>query len=99
MWFQNNQLLLNLDKTKMIKFTPSTATNYSLNTLVLNKMLEVVEMIEFLGLQLDNHLICKGHIDLLLHKLSTAGFLMRKLSYILSINNLKSVIMRTIIHW
>jgi hypothetical protein len=33
----------------------------------------------------------KAHIDQLLHKLSTVGFLMQKLSYVLSINNIKSV--------
>jgi hypothetical protein len=54
-------------------------------------MVEVAKTIKFLGLQLDNHLTCKGYIDLLLHKLNTAGDLMRKLSYILSIKNLKSV--------
>jgi hypothetical protein len=74
MWFQNNQLALNLDKTKMIKFTPSPAVNYSLDTLFLNKMLEVVETITFLGFQLDNHLICKGQIDLLLHKVKRCWF-------------------------
>jgi hypothetical protein len=75
----------------MVKFTPTTATNYPLHKLYFNKMLKTVEMIKFLGLQLDNHLTYKGHIYLLLHKLSTVGFLMRKLSCILSIDNLKSV--------
>jgi hypothetical protein len=90
-WFQCNQFALNLDKTKMIKFIPTSATSHPLHTLFFNEMVEVVETIKFLGLQLNNHLTCKGHIDLLLHKLNTAGFLMRKLSYILSIKNLKSV--------
>jgi hypothetical protein len=45
-------------------------------------MLKVVDMITFLGMQLDNPLSCKGHINLLLHELSTVGFLMRKLSCI-----------------
>jgi hypothetical protein len=91
-WFQSNQFALNLDKTKMIKFIPTSATSHPLQTLFFNEMVEVVEMIKFLGLQLDNHLTCKGHIDLLLHKLNTAGFIMRKLSYILSIKNLKSIL-------
>jgi hypothetical protein len=30
-----------------------------------------LDSITFLGIQLDNHLTCKGHINLLLHKLST----------------------------
>jgi hypothetical protein len=32
-WFQNNQLMINLDKTKMIKFTPTAAMSYPLHTL------------------------------------------------------------------
>jgi hypothetical protein len=75
----------------MVKFTPTTATNYPLHTLFFNKMSKAVETIKFLGLKLGNRLTCKGHIDLLLCKLSTVGFLMRKLSYILSMDNLKFV--------
>jgi hypothetical protein len=31
MWLQNNQFMLNLDKTKMITFTPTAATCYPLH--------------------------------------------------------------------
>jgi hypothetical protein len=54
-------------------------------------VLKTAESTTFLGLQLDNHLTCKAHANQLLYKLSTVGFLMRKLSYVLIINNLKSV--------
>jgi hypothetical protein len=90
-WFQANLLALNLDKRKMIKFTPTIVTDYLLKILLLNTMLMTAESTTFLGLQLDNHLTCKAHVNQLLHKLSTVGFQMRKLSYVLSINNLKSV--------
>jgi hypothetical protein len=73
-WFQNNQLKINLDKTNMIKFTPTAAMSYPLYTLFFNKKLNEVESIKFLGLQLDNHLTCKEHIDFLLHKLSSVCF-------------------------
>jgi hypothetical protein len=89
-WFQN-QFVLNLDKTKMLEFTPTAATCYPLNLMLHNKSLKEVEMMKFLGLQLDNHLTCKGHRDSLLHNLSTVCFLMRKLYYILNINCLKTV--------
>jgi hypothetical protein len=59
--------------------------------MVNNKSFSEAETIKFLGLQLDNHLTCKGHIDLLLHKLSTVSFLMGKLYYMLNINDLKTV--------
>jgi hypothetical protein len=75
----------------MIKSIPTSAASYPLHTLYFNKILIVVDTVTFLELQLDNHLTCKGHINLLLHNLGTVGFLMRKLSCILSINNLKSV--------
>jgi hypothetical protein len=89
-WFQANLLALNLDKTQMIKFTPTILIDYSLKTLLLNSILKTAES-TFLGLQMDNHLTCKAHVNQLLHKLSMVGFQMRKLSYVLSINNLKSV--------
>jgi hypothetical protein len=65
----------------MIKFRPTSAASHPLHNRFFNKMAEVLETIKFLGLQLDNHLTCKGHLDLLLQKLNTVGFLMRKLSY------------------
>jgi hypothetical protein len=77
-WFQNNQFVLNLDKTKIIKFTSTAATCYPLNLMHHNKSLKELEMMKFLSLQLDNHLTYKGHIDFLLHKLSTVCFIMRK---------------------
>jgi hypothetical protein len=46
MWFQNNQLVLNLDKTKMIKFTPTAATSYPLDIVLFNKTLKEVERIK-----------------------------------------------------
>jgi hypothetical protein len=91
-WFQNNQFALNTDKTNTINFTPTTATCYPLNLRVDDKSFLEAETIKFLGLQLDNHLTYKGHTeDLLLHKLSTVCFLMRKLYYILNINDLKTI--------
>jgi hypothetical protein len=54
MWFQSNPFSLNLDKTKMTKFIPTSLTSYPLYTFFLNKMVEVVETIKCLYLQLDN---------------------------------------------
>jgi hypothetical protein len=83
-WFQANFLALNLDKTKMIKFTSAILTDYPLKILLLN-CVKTAESTTFLGLQLDNHLTCKAHINQLLHKMSMVGFQMQKLSYVLSI--------------
>jgi hypothetical protein len=63
-WFQDNQFALNIDKTNIIKFTPTTATCYPLNLMVDDKSFSEAETVKFLGLQLDNHLTCKEHTDL-----------------------------------
>jgi hypothetical protein len=78
-WFQANSLTLNFDKTKMLKFTPTITTNYQLSISFLDIILKTAESITFLGLQMDNHLTHKMHINYLLHNMSTLGFLMRKL--------------------
>jgi hypothetical protein len=105
-WFQNNQLMVNLGKTKLIKFSPTAVTSYSLKSSMAKKVSEIGRL-KFLGLQLDNHLTYKEHIDYLCHKLSTICFQMRKLTNLLNANSLKtvyyvyyhSVIKYGIIHW
>jgi hypothetical protein len=74
-WFQANLLALNLDKTRMIKFTPTILIDFPLETLLLNSILKTAES-TFLGLQLENHLTCKAHVNQLLHKLSMVEFQM-----------------------
>jgi hypothetical protein len=90
-WFQNNQLMINLNKTQIVKFTPIQTTSYSLHTLYFNDRLNEAELIKFLGLQLDNHLTCREHIESLTHKLSSVCFQIRKLSNILNLENLKVI--------
>jgi hypothetical protein len=90
-WFQKNQLVLNSDKTKIIKFTSTASVHWPLNLVLHSKSPQEVDMVKFPGLQLDNRLMYKAHIDSLLHKLTTVCFLMRKLYYILNINGLKIV--------
>jgi hypothetical protein len=90
-WFHNNQLKINMDKTKIIKFTPTTATSYSLHVQHFSEMPDEAERIKFLGLHLDSHLSCKEHSEHLTHKFSSVCFLMSKLSNIVNINNLKDV--------
>jgi hypothetical protein len=51
-WFQNNQLMINLEKTKLIKFSPTAVTSYSLNSSMAKKLSEIGRL-KFLGLQLD----------------------------------------------
>jgi hypothetical protein len=56
-WFQNNQLVLNLNKTHMAKFTSPKALVYPLHSAYNNQALNVIENIKFLGMHLDCHLL------------------------------------------
>jgi hypothetical protein len=61
-WFQNNQLVLNLNKTHMVKFTSPKTPIYPLHTAYNNQALNVIENVKFLGMHLD-YLTWKQHSD------------------------------------
>jgi len=47
------------------------------------------QMTKFLGMQLDNPFTWRTHIDLLLYKMITAYFVVRRLFHVLNINALE----------
>ncbi|GFG38975.1 hypothetical protein Cfor_07998 [Coptotermes formosanus] len=55
-WFQNNQLVLNLNKTHLVKFISFKSPSYPLYVSYNKHALTVIENIRFLGLYLDCHL-------------------------------------------
>ena len=93
-WFKANQLVLNLMKTNIIKCSPLHFLQSQLITEHNNTTVSEVHDTEFLGVQIDNQLNWKCHIDQILPELSTAGFVMRQLFYIL---NLKTLRMATLL--
>ena len=56
-----------------------------------DQTLSVTDTIQFLGLHLDNHLSWKSHTSVLVRKLSSVCYVMRKLSNILNIVTLRIV--------
>ena len=53
-----------------------------------NTSISEVPDTKFLGVQIDNHLDWKCHIDRILPKLSTTGFVIRQLFYVLTLKTL-----------
>ena len=90
-WFQTNQLLLNMNKTYIVKFTASEAPFFPLNIIHVDQTLAVTEIIKFLSLHLNSHLSGEFHVNVLLKKLSSGCFMMGKLCYILHIDALRIV--------
>lgn len=91
MWFQNNQLILNLEKTHVIKFTTPNALDYSLHLAYNGQDLNFDDDVKFLGVCLDGHLTWKQYSDNLINKLSTVTSMLRKLQPIVSRQVLRMV--------
>ena len=78
-WFRNNNLVLNLSKTHLIKFVTPKSPEYTLPVTYNNFRLKDVDTVNFLGMYLDCQLNWKKQSDKLLKKLNTACFMLRKL--------------------
>jgi hypothetical protein len=76
-WIKANKLTLNFDKTNFIKFCTTSKNCVNLNIGYVDKTIEEVETTKFLGLQIDNNLKWKTHIQCIIPKLSSACFAMK----------------------
>ena len=88
-WFKANQLVLNLMKINIIKFSPLHVLHSQLITEHNNTTISEVLETEFLGVQIDNHFNWRCHIDHILPKHSTAGFVIRQLFYVPNLETLQ----------
>lgn len=77
-WAKNNDLKLNINKTKAVMFHPCNKP-YELPPLILNDIqIEVVKSFKTLGVYFSENMTWDSHVDYLLKKLSsTIGFLRR----------------------
>jgi hypothetical protein len=71
-WLQNNQLVLDLEKTHVIKYTTPKALDYPLHIECNDQDLNIDDNVTFLGMYLDCHLKWKQHSDNPMKKLNTA---------------------------
>jgi hypothetical protein len=90
-WFSTNRLVLNLEKTNILKFATNNRTYYALTIGHKNKFIEEEVCLKFLGIQTDNHLNWKNHIDQIIPKLSAACYMVRQMYYICNNDTLRSI--------
>ena len=74
-WFCINQLVLNITKISVIKFTPKTTAHVPLAIYYKDNVIDEVKSTKFLGIHIDNHTNWKNHIEQILPKLGAACFL------------------------
>lgn len=87
-WLENNNLLINIDKTKLMHFKQKT--NHKLDTKVeyLGKEVELTTTTKFLGVHIDNNLKWQTHIEFLCKKISQSSYSLYLLSKKVSLPSL-----------
>ncbi|CAK1578767.1 unnamed protein product [Parnassius mnemosyne] len=78
-WFNANNLLLNGNKTKCIKFTIPNVKHSKTNVLLNGEELSLVDTTVFLGITIDAKLQWGPHISKLASRLSSAAYAVRKI--------------------
>jgi hypothetical protein len=71
-WFCTNQLVLNITKTNVIKFTTKVSAHVPLVIYYKDNLIDEVKSTKFLGMCIENHMNWKNNINQTLSKLSTA---------------------------
>jgi hypothetical protein len=68
-------MMLSVEKTFFIRFTPTKFSHYRLNLVYADQHPTELDTLKCFGLQLDNHLTWKPHVDFLLCKLALVALL------------------------
>ena len=90
-WFAANNLVLNLDKINIMKFITKNSSHSTLCIGYKEKYIEEAVNTEFLGLQIDNHLTWKNHIEQMIPKLREAYYAVTSIVHVCNINTLNSI--------
>jgi hypothetical protein len=89
--FTANKLVLNLDKSNIMKFITNNSSHSTLHIGYKEKYIEETVSTQCLGLQIDNYIHWKNHIEQMIPKLRAVCYAVWPLVYISNINTLKSI--------
>jgi hypothetical protein len=90
-WFRTNLLKLNVNKTHILQFITMHHDDHDMYSNTSYKLPVNSECIQFLGLNIDDKLSRKNHINYLVTKLSSACFIMRAIKPIMSLESLRMI--------
>lgn len=93
LWLNNNQLMLNVDKTKFMLFKSSEQLNIKFNNLAI----ENVSSFKYLGFMLDFRLNFNDHVNKLICKLSSIAGVFRRVGKYIH-HNLKRMLFFAFFH-
>lgn len=88
-WLDNNNLKININKTKIIHFRQrENAASTNLDIKYINNTIEEVDTTKFLGIQIDNKLNWKPQVESLCKKINSIVYVLYKLSPIVNMETL-----------
>jgi len=90
-WFQENQLILNYNKTLYLQFTNKNSWDCKLTPYYQGNIVKSTKNAKFLGLTIDDCLSWKDHIDQMVPKLNKACFAIRTIQAIMSPETMRMV--------
>jgi hypothetical protein len=90
-WFQDNLIVLNLNKTYFIQFLNKSTNNLDIQIKIGNTNITTINGIMFLGLKIDNKLSWKRHMDYIIPRLNSACYCMRAVKPYVLQNTLKLI--------
>ena len=82
--FHINQIVLNITKTNIIKFTPKTTAYVPLDIYYKDKVMDEVKSTKILGMCIDNQINWKTHVEQIIPELNAAYFSIRSLIHTLN---------------
>ena len=80
--FSADMLVLNLEKTNIIKFVAINQPHFALTVCYKDKCIEEAVNLKFLGIQINSHLMWRNHIDQIIPKPSVACFMVRQMYHV-----------------
>jgi hypothetical protein len=90
-WFSANGLVLNMEKTNIMKSTPSNRLNMAFQIIHQDKLLTEINHTKLLGMELNKNINWKSHIQKLLPKLGSACYLIRRMSPFCNLSTIKMI--------
>lgn len=91
-WFNANNLLLNVEKTNIIRFFLGTGHSIDMIKNTIDKhFIKSIDHIKFLGIIIDSKLIWNKHIDTLVGKLKSAVYAIKTIRQLSDIKSAKTV--------
>lgn len=90
-WFNENKLVLNGDKTQLLRFSINNTAAHDDTTIVIGEnVVGSCSELKFLGVNIDNNLKFSSHIDNVCRRLSSGIFVLKSLAKFSDINILLS---------